>query len=132
MKMHDAFPSLYLKAADLESGDVNVTIAGCEIEELGKDNDRKPVLSFKGTDKKIVLNKTNWSTIAKVLGTDETDEWVGKRITLFATEVESFGEMTLAIRVRLKAPAPAKVATAQAALSTKQVAEAPETDEIPF
>lgn len=143
MRLNDAFPSNYLKADDLEEADVIVTITGCEIEELGKEKERKPVLTFRGTDKKMVLNKTNWQTIAKVLGTDETDEWIGKRITLFTAQVESFGETVLAIRVRLKAPAQQAQAqstttgasSAKAALRVALDGEhggAPQDDEIPF
>ena len=127
MKMNDVFPTKYLQASDLDGADVPVTITGCEIEEMGKDKDRKPVLTFKGTEKKLVLNKTNWSVIAKVLGTDETDDWIGQRITLYPTEVESFGETVMAIRVRLKLPAPKAVETAKA----KQ-ALAVNADDIPF
>jgi len=127
MKMNDVFPTKYLQASDLDGADVPVTITGCEIEEMGKDKERKPVLSFKGTEKKLVLNKTNWSVIAKVLGTDETDDWIGQRITLYPTEVESFGETVMAIRVRLKLPAPKAVETAKA----KQ-ALAVNADDIPF
>lgn len=141
MKMQDVFPNKYLQSSDLEGNDVSVTITGCEIEEMGKDKDRKPVLTFKGTDKKMVLNKTNWSVIGKILGSDETDDWIGKRITLYPTEVESFGETVMAIRVRLKAPKPeaqtakAGALTAKAALSIANKPEqngAVDNDDIPF
>jgi hypothetical protein len=104
MKLTDAFPSNYLKAGDLDE-DQTYTIAGVTIETLGqgKNAEQKPVLSFKETDKTFVLNKTNGKTISSLYG-DEMDDWTGKKITLFATEVEFQGEQTLAIRVRLKKP----------------------------
>jgi hypothetical protein len=111
MKLHDAFPSNYMKADDLEDGDLTVTIRDhspvewAEFQQKGKPTpDNKPVLYFQHPReaKALVLNKTNWKTIADVLGTDETDDWGGKQITLYATEVESFGETVLAVRVRMK------------------------------
>jgi hypothetical protein len=113
MKLHDAFPSNYMKADDLEDGDLTVTIRDhspvewAEFQQKGKPTpDNKPVLYFQHPReaKALVLNKTNWKTIADVLGTDETDDWGGKQITLYATEVESFGETVLAVRVRMKKP----------------------------
>lgn len=113
MKMNEVFPSRFLKADDLEEGDLTVTIHDSEpvtheeFTQKGKPTpDHKPVLHFsqpRGT-KPLVLNKTNWTAISKALGSDDSDDWCGKSITLYATEVESFGEMTMAIRVRLKAP----------------------------
>ena len=116
MKMHDVFPSRFLKADDLEDGDLTVTIHDSdpvtheEFPQKGKPTpESKPILHFsqpRGT-KSLVLNKTNWTAISKALGSDDSDDWCGRQITLYATEVESFGEMTMAIRVRLKSPAKA-------------------------
>lgn len=119
MKMNDVFPSKYLKADDLEDGDWTLTIRNEdpvtheEFTQKGKPTpDNKPVLHFKERDAKpLVLNKTNWKTIGQALGSDDSDDWCGRQITLFATEVESFGEMTMAIRIRLKAPKSAKAVT---------------------
>jgi hypothetical protein len=61
----------------------------------------------------MVLNKTNADTISR-LHTPETDNWIGKRIALFATEVDFAGKQTLALRVRMKAPAPIKAPIALA------------------
>ena len=47
--------------------------------------------------------ETNANAIAHLYG-PETDAWTGKRISLFSTEVDFAGKMTLALRVRLKAP----------------------------
>lgn len=120
MRMNDAFPSKYLKADDLEEGDLIVTIKGADYEEFTdpktKKTDQKPVLYFEGNDSKpLVLNKTNWKTIAEILGTDDTDDWTGKKIVLYATEVEAYGETMLGIRVRLKAPTKPAAAAKQTA-----------------
>lgn len=112
------FPTLYLAAADLNGNDVPLTIAALEVEELrvkDGDSEHRPVLYFEETkarakgnpkkEKRLVLNKTNAMTIAKMYGT-ETDNWVGKRITLYPTEVFAFGETKECIRVRSTAPKP--------------------------
>jgi hypothetical protein len=107
MKIGEAFPSAFLKASDLGGRDVTVTIESVSMEELGqgRDKETKLLVSFVGKQKKLVCNKTNASTIAKLHG-DDTDNWIGKPIVLTAREVEYQGEMTLAIRVSLQKPAP--------------------------
>jgi uncharacterized protein YcbX len=104
MNINSAFPSKYLKADELE-GDTVFTIDGVTVENVGtaQKAESKPVISFAETDKGLVLNKTNANTIASLYGPD-TDEWNGKRVTLFATEVDFQGKQTLAIRVRMKKP----------------------------
>lgn len=105
MKLTEAFPSNFLKADDLQGRDVLVTISDVQMEELGQgqDKDTKLVLSFKGKNKKLVCNKTNAKTIAKLYG-DDTDEWLGKTIILGPREVEFQGEQVWAIRVSLRDP----------------------------
>ena len=141
MKMSDAYPSNYMKADDLEEGDLTVTIRDespvefVEFQQKGKPTPvHKPVLFFKAPRecKALVLNKTNWKTIAQVLGTDETDEWAGRQITLYATEVESFGEMTMAVRVRLRKPQPQKAQAAAASSAQPQPQRQRSTPDDPF
>ncbi len=62
MNINEAFPSKYLKASDLDGKNVTVTIKSAELEEIGFDKEQKLVLSFVGTDKSMVLNKTNATT----------------------------------------------------------------------
>lgn len=102
MKASEIFPSKYLKAEDLGDDEPTVTIEKVAIEELeSKDRGKqeKPVIYFKGIEKAMVCNKTNWSLIARQHG-DESDDWTGKQITLFVMDVEAFGEIVSAIRVR--------------------------------
>lgn len=101
MKIGSAFPSKYLKAADLGESKVLVTIDRVEVEDVGQQGrkESKPVLYFRGKDKGLVLNKTNANKIKAIIGTDETDDWKGHRIGLYATETEFAGEMVDCIRV---------------------------------
>lgn len=107
MNVNDAFPSNYLKAADLNGRTIQVSIASAKIEEIGQGQrkERKLVLSFYGKEKTFVCNKTNAGTIEKLYGPD-TDAWIGQPIILTAREVEFQGDMVMALRVSLQRPQP--------------------------
>jgi hypothetical protein len=104
-KISDMQPSKYLKATDAEDGDLILTMSTVKEETLGmgRDADKKWVLYFEEHPKGLVLNKTNMNTIAKLYG-DDTDDWEGKKVTLFATEVQFKDEMVEALRIRSKPP----------------------------
>ena len=106
MKLNDAYPSRFLTAEDLNGKDIAVTIASVELEDIGQGHDKskKLVISMTGKKKAFVVNKTNAGTIAKVLGTDETEEWVDRQIIIGPREVEFQGNMVWSIRVSLKKP----------------------------
>jgi hypothetical protein len=103
--VNDMHPSNYLKASDLDDEDLTLTMKAVKQESIGQgaQAEEKWILYFKGQDKGLVLNKTNTTTIAKLYG-DDTDGWLGKRITLFATQVDFQGRQVDAIRVKNKAP----------------------------
>ena len=105
MNIDSAFPSKYIKASDLPEDGVAVPVTIKEVvtEEIGRDKQVKPVIYFKGQDKGFVANKTNCNTIAKALGSRDTDDWEGKTILLYSTEVQFGDEMVESIRVKLKA-----------------------------
>ena len=65
MLVSQAFPSEYLKAADLKGRNVRVVIERVEMRDIG--DDHKPVVFFQGHDKGCVLNKTNSNNIAEEL-----------------------------------------------------------------
>lgn len=115
MNINDAFPSRYLKASDMGDKDRVLTITGITLETLGTGDDKetKPALSIQGTEKKFVLNKTNARTIESLYGSD-TNNWIGKRIAVGSRETDFQGKATLALRVSLKAPAPAAPSVAPA------------------
>lgn len=125
MRISQLFPSKYVKAADLNGKPVTLTIAKLVVEEMGHgaEKERKPVLYFEKATKGLVLNRTNAMTIAGLYG-DESNEWAGKRVTIYPTRVRAFGTMQDAIRVREEIPATPKP-TAQAT----QVEERAEIDD---
>jgi hypothetical protein len=95
------FPSNYVSAFDLGGRDATVTIASVTSETLRTrgGQERKPVLRFTDASKKLVLNRTNAETIARLYGS-RAEAWKGQRITLFPTRVRFGNETVDAIRVR--------------------------------
>jgi hypothetical protein len=104
MNINKSFKSNYLKASDLEEEGAVVTITGLRVEEVGKDKEQKPVVYFEEFEQGMVLNKTNAGTISQILGSNETDDWAGKRIAIFPTTVDFGGQAVEAIRVKARAP----------------------------
>jgi hypothetical protein len=109
MKVSTTFAGNTLKAEDIGDRQVTVTIADCREQELGEEKERKAVLYFEGKAKGLALNLTNFQTLFGLFGTDESDDWKGKRIVLY-TEPTKFGNKTVpGIRIRgvsTAAPAP--------------------------
>lgn len=100
MNINAAFPSTYLKAADLQGRSASVVMDRVSLEEIG--GEHKPVLYFVGKERGLVLNKTNSTIIAEMHGS-ETDDWPGKAIVLYPARVEFQGRIVDAIRVKLDA-----------------------------
>ena len=92
----------YLKAADLNGRKVPVKIAAWEVADF--DDGKKIVLSFVGKDKKLAINLTNSNTITEILGTDETDEWIGHMIVIFPTKTMFGAKMVDCVRVEAYVP----------------------------
>ena len=97
MNINSAFPSTFLKSADLGGRRVAVTIAKVSMEDIG--DDHKPVVYFTGKDRGLVLNKTNAAMISEIAGTAETDDWGGVKILLYPAKVDFQGKRVDAIRV---------------------------------
>jgi hypothetical protein len=65
---------------------------------------KRPALSFDKTDKKLLVNATIGDTIARLYGPNVLD-WIGKRITLFATTDRGQGGKSVeCVRVRPAVP----------------------------
>lgn len=133
MRMSEAFPSNYLKAADLQGRRINVTIDHVAVEEVGRQKDRKPIVYFQGKDKGLVLNKTNGNKISAIAGTDEMDEWGGVAVQLFPTMVDFGGEEVEAIRVAAIKPGSQKPAPKPEPAPLPTAAEfQAQDDDVPF
>lgn len=108
-------PSKYVAAFELQGEDVTLTIKSVRAEIIEGENNRKdkrPIIYFEEGGKPLVLNKTNAKIIIK-LYTANYAAWPGKRITLYPTIVDAFGDKVEAIRLRKVVPSsPARPTTA--------------------
>jgi hypothetical protein len=100
MDINTLYPSRYLSADDLQGQPRRVTIQALtqEMVGMGSDARMKPVLSFAGKQKMLVVNKTNALAIASQHGNDTT-AWVGRDIILKPVMVGFQGKQVLAVRV---------------------------------
>jgi len=117
--------SEFLSADDLQGRAVPVTIAGDEVQQF-RDGSEKLVLSFVGKEAKLPLNKTNFLQIAALTNKQNSDDWVGERITLYPTTTEFNGKSVGCIRIR------ACKAESKPAAAAADPAAAEDEDDIPF
>jgi hypothetical protein len=101
-------PSKYLRTADISDVvDTVVTIGSYEQVLVGQGSDaqQKFVLYFNELDKGLVLNATNGKVLTKMLLTDDMDNWIGSKITLYVKDDVQFkDDIVSAIRIRSKRP----------------------------
>lgn len=104
-RIGEMIESKFLKKEDVggERG-MLVTIAGVKqanVAMQGADPEMKWTLSFQELDKPMVLNSTNIHACAKACNSEDTDEWIGKKVVLFEDPNVSFaGRVTGGIRLR--------------------------------
>jgi hypothetical protein len=99
----------YLYAFDLEGKDRTLTIErviGGELTANGGKKSKKPLLYFRESKsgKPLALNSTNAKTIASIYGSNDTDDWIGKRVTLYPTVTQFGSEQVECIRIRPTKP----------------------------
>ncbi len=124
MNVNDAFPSKYLRASDIGTGTPTVTIANVTLETVGEDS--RLIVYFVGKDKGLILNKTNANAITDILGSSDTDHWLGGRIKLVTAKVDYQGKRVAAIRIEEPAQ------TAAPTRKPQPVEAAAGNDDIPF
>lgn len=134
MDIANVFGGDTLKASDLQGREVTVTISSVKIKQFDKGN--KLLVTFYDKKKGLVANKTNSNRLAKICGSTDTDDWIGKDIVLYVDLVDFQGQSVEAIRVR--APARQAEAVAPNPKSPKITTMQPSgggglpDDEIPF
>lgn len=133
----------FFKAKDLEGQKLRVTITDVDMQTFeGRNKDDEPVdklvLSFKETEQRFIVNKTNAEILFDELAED-SDDWFGKKIVLFVGKTK----MGPGIKVKVPegqnaAPAdddddepapPARAAKGKPAAGKKKPQPAPEIDD---
>lgn len=106
MRADKAFPSKYLKAADVKEKPRVAVISHLAQETVGQGPDAKErhVLHFED-GKPMVLNRTNWDTLEEAFG--DSDDWSGHKVKIRCTRTQFQGKATDGIRLEAIAPKPA-------------------------
>lgn len=81
----ELYPGRFIKAGEFKGKKPTLTISYVKLEELVGDKGPqiKGVIGFEQTKKQWALNKTNGICLKELFGR-KVQEWVGKRVTLFA------------------------------------------------
>jgi hypothetical protein len=101
--LNDAFPSKYLKAADLAGGPVVAIIKLADLEKIkgfdGRETARV-VAYFSKKLKPLILNRTNFEAIGDICGSFDSDDFGGTKIELFVQKVSGPNGIVDGVRVR--------------------------------
>ncbi len=104
MKLSDMFPRKYASGADLNGSSPTLIISNIEKEPMssqpGKAPELKFVIYFKNANKGIVLSHTLAEQIAAIVKSDDTDQWIGKKVTLYSQPMKVAGKDRIAIRAK--------------------------------
>jgi hypothetical protein len=126
--------SKFLKQSDIGAGAL-MTVTGCERHNVAKEGaepEHKWCLAFEESEKPLVLNSINIQLLEKIFGSDDTDDWIGKRVVLYVDPTVSYaGKVVGGIRVRAPKQAnqtAAKKPVAPPPPATEELAD----DDIPF
>src|SRR4029453_1371751 len=87
------------RATDLAPEGQQVTIRNVTAEKIGEERKEKPIMSFDEIDKELVVNVTNWNSIAELTGEDDSDNWAGHVVKLVRVRVPFGGKNVEAIRI---------------------------------
>lgn len=102
MNVNDMFPSKFLHGSDLK-GPVTVTIEKIRAESMHKPGVGQVtgyVLYAVNGSRGIVLSRPLALQIAQVVGDPDTNNWIGKKVTLYPESMTVAGTPRVAIRAR--------------------------------
>lgn len=105
-KISEEFSSNWLKSADLNGKETVVTINSIEIESFKEEDGtkkKKVILAFDELDQKLIVNTTNRDVLVELYG-DDTDDWVGQKISLYVTKTTFAGKRVDGLRIRDRVP----------------------------
>lgn len=105
MNVNQLRESNFLKKEDAGGG-ILCTIKGLSQEnvaKMGADPEMKYAIHFDEYEKPMILNSTNAQLIAKITGSDETEDWPGHKIVLYNDPSVSYGGKVIG-GIRVRAP----------------------------
>jgi len=112
MQLNEIFPKRYASAEELQGKEVTLTIARVVPEKM-RPNQKSPevqkhVVYFREARKGVVMGKSLAYQMADVLGSEETNDWAGKVVTLSSVTMDVAGRKVLTFQA--KRPAATAVA----------------------
>ena len=131
MNINDAYPSKYIKEADLQGKPRVLTVARVSVESLDQSSgETKPVVYFQSTQKGLVLNITNKNVFVLLYGA-ETNNWTGRQIELYPSQTDFRGDVVPCIRCRAPGATGALGTVPPVALQPLPASTAPSTFNTP-
>ena len=105
MKTSQMTSSKYLKQDDVSEGALFTVkhLQRQNVAQEGEPAENKYVMYFDEAEKGLVMNSTNIQLAERAFGSDETDDWLGKKIVLYVDPNVSFGGKIVG-GIRLRAP----------------------------
>jgi hypothetical protein len=104
-KIGEMIESKYLKQSDVEE-ETEVTIVKVGQINVAKEDEQpemKWAVRFQEFKKPMVLNGTNIQLLAKACESEDTDDWIGKKVTIYTDPNVTFGgKLVGGLRVRLQ------------------------------
>ena len=104
MHLNEIFPKRYASAEELQGKEVTLTIARVVPEKM-RPNPKSPevqkfVVYFREARKGIVMGKSLAYQFAEILGSEETNDWAGKVVTLTSGLMDVAGRKVLTFQAR--------------------------------
>ena len=100
---NDVFSKPHLTPADCGNQSHNLTIKDVKQVQVydfkKKRKVMKPALYFSNAKKFMILNETNWDKIADILGLEDSDDWGGHKIVVYAADLMVGGEPVKGLRI---------------------------------
>lgn len=104
MHYRKLYNSNYIGSYDLDGKDTVLTIEAVDkttvFNTRTQQHEEVPVVTFREAKKAWIMNRTNGDAIGDLHG-PETDNWIGKQVTLYVVKVKTGGKVTDGIRVKL-------------------------------
>ena len=106
-KIGEMIESKYLKQSDVD-GEIDVTVAKVgrqNISKEGEEAEYKWLIRFTEFTKPMVLNSTHIKRLARACKSEDTDDWIGKKVKLYVDhDVEFAGNVVGGLRIKGSAP----------------------------
>lgn len=112
---NDEFPSNYYTTDDVGDGVLTVTIKDVDSAVFGEGSQAKKslIISVRDSKKQVKLPRAEGKFLATTFG-DEMNDWIGRKIVLFATTAKFGGQTYDVVRIHEKKTQAAQTSRASA------------------